>query len=304
MRKKIFILLMLLAVYSVTTVSAADEWGDFVKSLRKFEAGQYQEALDIVNEGIKKYGETVRWLTGKFYILKAMGKTQQALDIGIKREGIATRKVVFKSIELMHLGLELKQREVALHWLEEAVSRGFLRYVELQNNPRYKPLHEEPRFIAAIDKIKSGIGIDQPAKPIVFHSNDNTPDQGKKEEIFNLSSLKGKVVLVNFWGMWSEPSVKQIPQLKKLYSKYNTRGFEIVGINLDNEPGPLEKMKKEEPFPWVNLYSGKGYNDEVCVSYGVRSVPSGWLIDKKGILRHFGLSGQGLEREIEALLNE
>lgn len=305
MRNKIFISLIALLIACLpATELAADEMADFVKSIRKFEAGQYQEALDIVNEGIKKYGESVRWVTGKFYILKAQGKTQQALDVGIKREAMATRKVPYKSLELAHLGIELKQKEVALDWVEEAVNRGYIRYAELQNNPRYRFIHQEPRFFATIEKIKTGIGIGQAAKPVIYYSTEMKDGKEIKKEIFNLSSLKGKVVLVNFWARWEAKCIKQIPLLKKLYTDYNEKGFELVGINLDNEKEALEKMEKQEQFPWQNLFSGKGFNDEVCISYGVRSLPSGWLFDKKGILRHFGLSGKDLETAITKLLAE
>jgi thiol-disulfide isomerase/thioredoxin len=308
----------------------ADEHLDFIKGRKLFETGKYREALEKVNEGIEKYGESVRWLTGKFYILKALGKSEQALEVGIRREGMATRKVPFKSLELAHLCLQLNKKEQALDWIEEAVNRGFRRYPALLTEARYKTFQEEPRFIALIEKIKTNIGIGKPAKDIeifttVAENDDNSGnktgaksdgkgdgesaagDQGKKEKkvlLFNLAGERGKVVLVNFFAAWNANCVKEIPDLKRLYDKYKGKGFEIIGISLDNEAGPVAALEKRENLKWRNFFTGKGFEDDACVLYGVRSIPSGWLIDKKGILRHFGLSGPALEKAVAGLLAE
>jgi len=84
----------------------------------------------------------------------------------------------------------------------------------------------------------------------------------------------------------------------------NKKGLEIIGISLDVKKEKLEEYIKKEKLAWNISFSGKGWDDETAHAYGVRSIPSYWLIDKKGNLRHFGLREEALKKAIEELILE
>jgi cytochrome c biogenesis protein CcmG/thiol:disulfide interchange protein DsbE len=124
---------------------------------------------------------------------------------------------------------------------------------------------------------------------------------GKK---LKLSSLKGKVVIIDFWATWCPPCRKGVPDLVELKKKYGKKGFEIVGISLD---GP---QTKSEVVPFIKNY-GINYpvvygNEAVTISYGgVQSIPTAFIIDKEGkiVATYVGLRPKEVyEEQIKKLL--
>jgi thiol-disulfide isomerase/thioredoxin len=114
------------------------------------------------------------------------------------------------------------------------------------------------------------------------------PISGKLVEggTFDISQFKGKVVLVDFWATWCGPCVAELPNVKEVYEKYHERGFEVVGISLDNEVDPLTKFIEEKHIPWPILFEGgegtSGWAHPLAKKYGVNAIPMAVLIDRAG----------------------
>jgi thiol-disulfide isomerase/thioredoxin len=120
----------------------------------------------------------------------------------------------------------------------------------------------------------------------------------------SITSLKGKVVLVDFWASWCAPCREELPVLESLYKKYRGRGFEIVGVNLDQSPDNVQRFLSGTPLSFRVVHDrGRAVADR----YAPSKMPSSFLIDRKGIVRHvhagFRASDRGaLEKQISALL--
>jgi peroxiredoxin len=117
----------------------------------------------------------------------------------------------------------------------------------------------------------------------------------------DLSKMKGKVVLIDFWATWRGPCVEEIPNLKKTYAKLHKKGFEIVGISLDSKEDKLTKFVADKGMTWPQHFDSKGRSNTIAKEFGIRSIPAMWLIDTNGNLVDMN-ARHNLEEKVEKLL--
>lgn len=107
------------------------------------------------------------------------------------------------------------------------------------------------------------------------------------EKPFKLSSLRGKTVILDFWGSWCYWCVKGFPTLKKYYDKYKLRGLEILGVDCyDGEKMWKDALKKYD-IPWLHVRNGKA--PDAMSLFGITSFPTKILIDKDGKIVKFSV---------------
>lgn len=255
---------------------------------------RYDEALAFIDGQIKKSGESEKLLAAKYNLLYLQGKLVEALKVAMKKDKLATNKSPWDCISIMNVYLRMGSKSDALDWLQEAVNRGFISYRLLQNK-KYALLEREKRFYRIIEYIKLNIGLGYPAK--------NFTVKLLNGENFTLASQQGKIVLIYFWAYWCEPCKQEIPYLDNFYQEYKDKGLELVGISLDSSIKKAREYIEQHKLQWKHSCSGKAWNDKVVTLYGVNSLPSLWVIDKKGILRSFDVKGEELRSVIETLLS-
>jgi thiol-disulfide isomerase/thioredoxin len=118
------------------------------------------------------------------------------------------------------------------------------------------------------------------------------------------AAFKGKVLLIDFWATWCGPCVAEMPNVIEVYKKYNPKGFEIVGISLDQSREKLNQYVKANKMPWPQYYDGKYWNNDIAVQYGIKSIPATILVDRAGKIRYKSLRGKQLENAVAQLVNE
>ena len=123
-----------------------------------------------------------------------------------------------------------------------------------------------------------------------------------KDSIVTLSSFKGKVVLIDFWASWCGPCRASNPGVVRLYNKYHPKGFEVLGVSVDTKKDAWLKAVRQDKITYTQVINNSGENSP-ATAYGIRFIPSTFLLNKKGEIIAIDLDADDLEKKITALLN-
>ena len=125
---------------------------------------------------------------------------------------------------------------------------------------------------------------------------------GTNGNIINLSSLKGKVVLIDFWASWCGPCRRANPSVVKLYEKYKDKGFEVFGVSIDSKKNGWLKAIEHDKIKYTQVNDKDGWNAATAAKYGVDAIPATFLLNKEGVIVAVDAEGNDLEEKITTLL--
>lgn len=123
-----------------------------------------------------------------------------------------------------------------------------------------------------------------------------------KGDTISLSSMQGKVVLIDFWASWCGPCRLSNRHLVKLYSKYKDKGFEIFGVSLDENKKDWLKAIKQDRITWTQVIDNRGWEAQTAIDWNLYQIPTSYLINKDGIVVGVDLEKNDLEKALKDLL--
>lgn len=113
---------------------------------------------------------------------------------------------------------------------------------------------------------------------------------------------KGKFVLLDFWASWCGPCMAEVPNVKKVYEKFHAKGFEVIGISLDEKKEAWTNAIAKHDLNWLHVSSLKGWKCPVAALYSVTGIPATFLLDPEGKIIARNLRGEELMKEVAKVL--
>lgn len=189
---------------------------------------------------------------------------------------------------------------------------AFNRYYQV--NPKAEPAKVKAVFATLPDSIRnavSGLAFQEKLKTAETFTQSVTegkpaPDFTMSDTVGNpvkLSSFRGKYVLLDFWASWCQPCRAENPAVVKAYQQYHSKGFEILGVSLD-QPGARARWTKaiqEDGLTWTQVSDLRYWNSEVVKLYGIQGIPQNFLINPEGIIVARSLRGEALENALAGI---
>ncbi len=131
--------------------------------------------------------------------------------------------------------------------------------------------------------------------------------ESDSSKTWDLSQFKGQVIYIDFWASWCPPCLKSFPFMNELHTHYKSKDFKVIAVNLDEEQQQAEGFLAKQPVEFTVAYDNA--NRDCATAFNLKAMPSSYLIDKKGKVRHVHVGFKSSETQelrnlVELLLAE
>jgi len=251
-----------------------------------------QDVLQIYLTEMEKLNKDMMALQAKYQNAMSTGNADEAEKAKIDGQAMQDNNLFYtKNFVKEH------KNSVVSAYITLAMLAGQVDGTELDSIvSRFTPEISASEYVIKLKEMvqeqkKTSVGVEAPD----FTMND-TEDKPVK-----LSSLRGKVVMIDFWASWCAPCRQENPNVVKLYNQYHEKGFEIIGVSLDKDKANWIQAIKDDQLSWIHVSDLQYWQNAAARLYGVNAIPQTYLLDKDGKIIAKGLRSEQLAAKLNEL---
>ena len=212
---------------------------------------------------------------------------------------------------------------------QEYINRVTTNYATLNNFYKATVLRQKDTFLAPILMLRFGGNIDKTQRSLYDAMSDEAKQsyygrevknyvypptmigniaptvavmtRDGKEKLLSFTHQTNRYLLLDFWASWCEPCLNEVPNLKRLYEKYHSKGLDIIGLSVDRQLEEWKETLDEMEEPWCNYID---IDKQAIMEYQVQYIPSIFIMDSTGKIIAEKLRGQDLSDFIDSLFAE
>ncbi|PRY87175.1 peroxiredoxin [Mongoliibacter ruber] len=246
-----------------------------------------------INDLMAEYQGTINYLNGVY--MEAMKARDQEKVKQIQQDAMELEQNHAEKVKELVRGMNgsfaalqsfaMINPKSDFEFLDETVSKMAEKYPNFQQVQTLSNQLEEMRVLA----------VGQPAPEISLPNPDG--------DVVNLSDLKGKYVLIDFWAAWCRPCREENPNVVRLYNEYKDQGFEVFGVSLDRTKEAWVKAIADDNLTWTHVSDLQYFNSEAASIYQINAIPATYMLDPEGKIIAKDLRGQSLENKLKEIFN-
>ena len=283
--------------FSSKIYKSFDVWESTLEDLY----GSHEAAITALEDALARYPDDTRFFNLYKQLVRLYIKTEneQAADTMIKRfqsvmePDLPGYRMLFDMLD------EVERYEDMLEAFKEAE----------RQHPDTEPILWRLAYIyRKLGNIELADVYDRRADPTYDLIGKPVPDFSATDfngNPISLQDYRGKILLLDFWGVWCGFCIDEMPNLKKVYDIYKDQGFDIIGVSLDDKETELRDYIRENDIQWRQIFSSERWRDDpLAQQYNVTGVPAQWLIDREGKLITHKARGDALEQLVAEAVNK
>jgi len=304
MRRTTQILGVLLVVWGIGVAFAQDTYKSVTDAINAKRAELYKLPADIKGDQAKRLAFSEK-ATIKYYCMR-IEETQKyiaahatAHDIWDARLGLAEcRQRLAETLQRLSADSEMNGQPIS-----KAEAARLAPDLVSQYKSELKGIVEKAHVDNQAGILARGLLWKETAlgsEPLAFS------EKGVDGEELSPESFKGKVLLLDFWATWCGPCIAELPNVQKAYEMFHEKGLEIISISLDRaeDEAKYKTFIKEKNMPWHHIYDGNYWDAKLARRYGVRAIPTMYVVGRDGKITAASPRGEGLLKAIEEALNK
>ncbi len=267
------------------------------------EGSESSENIRTFFSGLRPYIGDINTLNVVIDSMKARGKDSMATIAANQRNEVHNKMTDY--VKKFADSTPYEPNAIfAAHWLNFATEADFMEHLSKSLAKKFPNTKLTKDFGEYYNKMMANITKTAPVMGHVdvgsFAPEATFTDTSGKT--FTLSSLKGKIVLIQFWAAWNKKSSDVNPSLVALYEKYKNKDFTIVSVSLDNKRADWIKGINDGKLSWLQSSDLKGMNSDLAHQFGVDAIPYSFLLDDNGKVIGRDVNADVVETMIKAIL--